>query len=302
MGDGVAIGIDVGGTKVALVVLDRSGAVLAERSLINASFPDAWALLEGVAAETRSLAPGSASVDGVGVGICELVGPDGAIGSSTTIPWARADLDDALSSIGPVSVDADVRTAARAEAAFGAGAPYPTFGYVTIGTGISSTFVRDGVPWAGAHASAQLLGSSVVTVACPHCGRLLDVCLEDVASGAGIVRRYRERGSGSVVGAADVLAAAEGGDEVASAVVSEATQTLGSFLALFVNLFDPHALVIGGGLGSGPSAFRDAVVDVARARIWAPSARSTPIVVGELGGTAGAIGAAWTVLDGARTG
>src|SRR5205085_176226 len=130
MDDGVALGIDIGGTKVALVLVDRRGTVIAERRIAN-----------------RELA------------------------------------------------------AARAEATFGAGTPYPTFGYVTIGTGISSTFVRDGAPWEGAHGTAQLLGSAQLALPCPHCGRMLEICLEDVASGAGIVRRYRERSSAEVRGA-----------------------------------------------------------------------------------------------------
>ena len=305
MDNGVALGIDIGGTKVALVLVDRRGTVIAERRLANRKLADARALLEAVAREARQLAearPAQTAIEGVGVGICELVGPDGRIESSTTIPWTRADLDGALSSIGPLTVDADVRAAARAEATFGAGKPYPTFGYVTIGTGISSTFVRDGEPWEGAHGTAQLLGSAQLALPCPHCGRMLEICLEDVASGAGIVRRYGERSSAEVRGAVDVIAAADGGDEDAVAIISEATETLGSFLALFINLFDPHALLTGGGLVAGAQSFRERAADAARSRIWAPAARSTPILPGALGGNAGAIGAAWSVLAGARAG
>jgi glucokinase len=305
MDEGVALGIDVGGTKVAVVLVDRRGAVLAERRLTNREHGEARALLEAVARDARVVAegrPSQASIEGVGVGICELVGPDGEIESSTTIPWARRDLEDALSSIGPLTVDADVRTGARAEAVFGAGKRYPTFGYITIGTGISSAFVRDGEAWTGAHGTAQLLGSAVVALPCPHCGRMIETCLEDVGSGAAIVRRYGERSGADVQGADDVIAAANAGDEAAAAVVSDATETLGSFLALFINLFDPHALVIGGGLAAGAQSFRQRATDGARSRIWAPAARSTPILLGSLGGNAGAIGAAWSVLAGARTG
>ena len=103
-------------------------------------------------------------------------------------------------------------------------------------------------------------------------------------------------------GAVEVIAAADAGDRDAVAVVSEATETLGSFLALFINLFDPHALVIGGGLAAGAQSFRERAADAARSRIWAPAARSTPILLGALGGNAGAIGAAWSVLAGARAG
>jgi predicted NBD/HSP70 family sugar kinase len=297
----IALGVDVGGTKVALVLLDADGVVVAERRLVNREYPDPTVLLETVGQAAAALADGR-SLERVGVGICELVVFSGEIESSTTIPWTRADLERALSGIGPLTLDADVRAAAHAEAVFGAGRPFDSFGYVTVGTGISSTFVRDGEPWIGAHGAAQLLGTARLTLPCPHCDRMLDMSLEDVASGAGIVRRYRERSGVEVNGSADVIQAADGGDADAETVLSEAADTLGSFIAFFVNLLDPHAMVIGGGLVSGPSPFRERVVAASRSRIWASSARSTPILLGELGANAGAIGAAWSVLAGARTG
>ena len=115
---------------------------------------------------------------------------------------------------------------------------------------------------------------------------MLAVCLEDVGSGAGIVRRYVQRGSAEVRGAVDVIGAAGAGDGGASTVVAEAIETLGSFLALFIGLFDPHALVIGGGLATGAQSIRERAADAARSRIWAQVARSTPILPGALGGDA----------------
>jgi glucokinase len=300
----VALGIDVGGTKVALVLLDADGAVTAERRIVNRQYPDATALLEAVAGAAAVLADGrsAGTLEGVGVGICELVGLTGEIESATTIPWTRAELEVALSGIGPLRLDADVRAAARAEAVFGAGRSFASFGYVTVGTGISSTFVRDGEPWLGAHGAAQLLGSAHLTLPCPHCGRMLDMSLEDVASGAGIVLRYRERSGVEVTGGDEVIEAARRGDEDAETLLAEAADMLGSFIAFFLNLLDPHAMVIGGGLASGSSPFRERVLVAGRSRIWATSARSTPMLLGELGPNAGAIGAAWSVLAGARTG
>jgi glucokinase len=302
MRDGpVALGIDVGGTKVALVLLDGAGEVLAERRLRNRDHPNADALLDAVAREALAMAERSVGVRGVGVGICELVSPSGTIESSATIPWSRSDLEQALGTIGPLTVEADVRAAARAEAVFGSARTLPSFGYVTIGTGISSTFVRDGEPWAGVHGAAQLLGSARIDVPCPHCGREVDLCLEDVASGAGILRRFREgrevdAGGVDVSGVDGVIEAARAGDADADRVISEAANALGSFLALFVNLFDPGTMVLGGGLALEPTVLIERTISTARSSIWAPHVRSTPIVLGALGANAGAIGAAWLIL------
>jgi glucokinase len=295
----IALGIDVGGTKVALVLSDAEGTVFGERRLLNRQHPDAGTLLEAVAHEAVALAgerPAGSTLAGTGVGICELVGPTGEVESATTIPWQRSDLDDALSSVGRLTVTADVRAAAIAEAVFGAGRPFRTFGYVTVGTGISSAFVRNGEAWIGAHGAAQLLGSARITLPCPHCGRMPETSLEDVASGAGISQRYRERTGLDVAGSDEVVAAAARDDAAAQKILAEAADSLGSFLALFVNLFDPHAMVLGGGLVSAETPFRARVLEASRSPIWAASASSTPFLVGELGPNAGAIGAAWSVL------
>jgi glucokinase len=293
MADGrTALGIDVGGTKIALALVDGGGTVLAEGRIRNQDHPDASALLEAVGRKAYTLVadrPDESTV--VGVGICELVDRSGEIVSSTTIPWKREDLTRVLSKIGPVTLEADVRAAARGEATLGAGRAFASFGYITVGTGISSAFVRDGEPWAGSHGAAQLLGSARIDFPCPSCGTVVDICLEDVGSGAAIVRRYRDRTGADATGAAEIIAEARAGDAAAEAVVSDAVVALGSFIALFVNLFDPGAMVMGGGLASS-SAFFTRAVEIARDRIWSPPVRSTPILIGELGAAAGAIGAA----------
>jgi glucokinase len=291
----LALGVDVGGTKIALALVGRDGRVRSERRLANREHADASALLEAVAVEARALSgEGSPAVEGVGVGVCELVDRSGEIVSSTTIPWTRGDVERALSSIGPVTVEADVRAAALAEAALGAGRGLETFGYVTVGTGVSSAFVREGVPWAGARGAAQLLGSARIDVPCPSCGRVVDVCLEDVGSGSGIAARYRKLSGADADDGKAIFEAADDGDEVAARVLSDAATALGSYVALFVNLFDPHAVVIGGGLASS-SSFLASVVSSARDHVWAPHVRSLPIHAGALGASAGSIGAAWSV-------
>jgi predicted NBD/HSP70 family sugar kinase len=75
----------------------------------------------------------------------ELVDPIGQITSGHTIDWRGLSLTELFASVGPVCVEADVRAAALAEARLGAGRAYRIIAYVTIGTGISSTLVLDGL-------------------------------------------------------------------------------------------------------------------------------------------------------------
>jgi glucokinase len=99
--------------------------------------------------------------------------------------------------------------------------------------------------------------------------------------------------SGRVEGDARmVLDAAAAGDPVAVAIVRDAGDALGDAIALLVNALDPEAVVVGGGLGLAGGAYLAGAIDRARRMIWAPEARTLPIVPAGLGVHAGVVGAA----------
>ena len=295
----VALGVDVGGTKVAFGLVDAVGRLAEASRIENRKAQSADDLLQQVADEARRLAAtaGPAGVAAVGVGICELIDLDGQVRSSASIPWSRRQILGALSSIGPVVVEADVRAAALAEARFGAGRGYDSFAFVTVGTGISSCLVLGGVPYRGAHGTAKLLGSAPVTMTCPHCAMRQRVSLEEIAAGPALVRQF-ERRTGVKAGCAEeVFAAAEQGDAVAEGLILELGETLGSFVALLVNIVDPQAVVIGGGLVTAGGVLWDEVVRSARAHIYADHVRALPIVMAALGATSGVVGAGFRGLQ-----
>jgi glucokinase len=88
------------------------------------------------------------------------------------------------------------------------------------------------------------------------------------------------------------LAAANAEDASAIDIVSSAADQLGSLIALLVNMLDPEAIVLGGGLGLVAGPYRDRLIASARAHIWADACRSLPILPAALGENAGVIGAA----------
>ena len=198
-GPDVALGIDVGGTKVALGLVDAAGRLTEASRIENRTAHSADDLLQHVADEARRLAAaaGPAGVAAVGVGLCELIDLEGQVRSSVSIPWSRRQILRALSSIAPVVVEADVRAAALAEARFGAGRDYDSFAFVTVGTGISSCLVLGGVPYTGAHGTAKLLGSAPVTTTCPHCATRHRVSLEESAAGPALVEQFERAGAPS---------------------------------------------------------------------------------------------------------
>ncbi len=290
-----AIGIDVGGTKVVAALIECQRGVVRQRHAFatRAERPGAAVLADVVALAQQLVAE---SPDGgrtpIGIGVAELVGPDGTITSGHTIAWNGLRLAQAFGHSAPVVVESDVRAHARAEAALGAGHGYKSFVFVTIGTGISNCLVQDGEPWRGAQGNALVLATGVQTFYHAEMSAPTRFDLEGFASGAGLAARYALASGQPVARAEVVLAAAEAGDKQATQIVASAATALGSALGWLVNVLDPHAIVVGGGLGSAPGRYWEVLLAATRAHIWATGSRDLPIVQAALGADAGVIGAA----------
>jgi glucokinase len=230
-------------------------------------------------------------VAGVGIGVPELVDLEGRVVTGAVVGWRELPIAAAFSHLGPAVVESDVRAAALAEASLGAGRPFDPFAYVGVGTGISYSLLSGGVPYAGSRGAAILLGSGTLTVPCDACGADASLVLEDAAGGPALVRDLRRLG-GEGERAQDVLTAAAAGDPRAAEVVERAGRLVGMGVGLLVNLLDPAAVVVGGGLGCAGGAFWHALVEAAREHVWHQPARDLPILQAELGPDAGVVGAA----------
>lgn len=292
-----AVGIDMGGTKIAGGLVDlQLGGVLARRQVATQPERGAEALLvdtEMMAASLMETARAiGAPVCGIGIGIAELVDPTGTITSDHAIPWRGVPVKTRLQQLAPVAIEADVRAHALAEARYGAGKQYRQFVFVTVGTGISSCLVLDGKPFTGVRGNALVFASSPVTMTCPACKSTIRPVLEEIASGPALVAHWNEVTGGNAVRAEDVLSAVVQGDQSAIAVVDCGANALGVGIGWLVNVLDPEAVIIGGGLGTAGGRYWDQTIAVARAHIWSESSRTLPIVPAALGPDAGLIGAA----------
>jgi glucokinase len=293
----LAIGIDVGGTKMAAGLVEfPSGRPLARRLAAteparggNAVLKDALGFARELLAEAGRW---KARVVGIGLGVAELVDPAGRVTSAQTIPWRGVTVRARLNKLAPAVVEADVRAAALAEALFGAGRQFGIFACVSVGTGIGYSLVVDQKPFAGARGNALILSSGAHTATCPKCATEFDFVLEEFASGPALVRRYNQRSRKKAVRGQEVLTAADAGDRAAVEVVESAGRALGNALGFLVNILDPEALVIGGGLGLAGGLYWKAMVDSTRRHIWSDTNRGLPILPAALGTDAGSIGAA----------
>lgn len=296
-----AIGLDVGGTKIAggLVELS-SGTISIRRILPTLAARGGTAVLDDVVQLATELLQNAAalglSVAGMGVGVPELVDPAGRVTSDYNFDWRDLPVQERLAMLAPAVVESDVRAAALAEARYGAGRSYRLFAYVTVGTGISYTLIQEGIPFAGARGNALLLASMPLTMICTSCGAVTNQVLEEFASGPALVARYHEETGVHVTGGEEVLAAVAEGDTVARKIVQSAGAALGNSVGFLANILDPEAVIVGGGLGLAGGLYWASFVEATRSHIYAADTRTLPILPAALGVDAGVIGAAASAM------
>lgn len=306
-----AIGVDIGGTKSFAVRV--GGTEILEQSRVEHGA--GIETLEAIAAAVERVDDGSTSA--IGVGIAGLVSLRerrlvwGPHVRGSELPLGTA-LEERFGV--PVIVDNDANAALHAELAIGAASGYRDVLLVTLGTGIGGAIAIDGTIYRGSGFAGEW-GHMKVTpdgILC-DCGKR--GCWETLASGPALERLAREVitanpnsslglaiGDQSVTGHA-VVAAADGGDETARALVAEVGRAFGQGLADLAAIFDPQLIVVGGGLGS----VGESIVGPARRTLidsfHGGSHRVPPTVtVAQLGPAAGAVGAALLAAGGGSHG
>jgi len=256
--NGMRIGVDLGGTKIEVVCLDRDGG---ERLRRRRPTPrgDYDATLAAIAALVRDAQAEAGERCTVGVGIPGTVSADTGLVKNANSTWLNGralgrDLEAALGR--PVRVANDANCFALSEATDGAGAGFDTVFGVILGTGVGGGLVVGGRVLAGANGIAGEWGHDPLPwpgdderpgPAC-YCGR--SGCIETWLSGPALAREARTR---------DARAAAEAaaaGDPVAAAALERYVDRLARGLASVINLFDPHAIVLGGGLSNVEALYR----------------------------------------------
>jgi glucokinase len=314
----LAIGIDVGGTKLAGGVVDQRGRV---RALTRAATPadDPTRLRDVVVDLVRELALVHPVV-AVGLGAAGWVDTTGTVSFAPHLAWRGEPLRDrvatALAGLAdqpgladlPVRVENDATAAAWAEHQFGAGRPGPgPLVLVTVGTGIGGGIVVGGRLLRGAHGYAGEPGHQVVVPDGHPCSCGRRGCLEQYASGQALVR-FVQTGAAEHPSRADrlrelvgdpagltgrlVTTAARSGDKLARAAFDQVGHWLGVGLADLVQLLDPEVLVIGGGVAEAGELLlaptRQSYRQALARRGGLPAAELRPARLGNLAGLVGA--------------
>ncbi|MGH3324413.1 MAG: ROK family protein, partial [Streptomyces sp.] len=281
------VALDVGGTTIVSGLVTADGAVLHSASRPSVRDGRRDPELAGTVAAAREMIDAAAERDvevvGIGAGFPEYVDPARRLTSREVLDWDTqpADLLAPLVPCRPVVVESDVRCGALAEARFGAGRERGSFLYVSLGTGLSATFVRAGELWQGHRGEAIALGNFEVAAsvdptfsARSRDGRPQN--LEEYASGAGIAARYAEATGSDITETREVVRRAASGDGSATELLTTAGRALGTALVWTVELLDPEAIIIGGGLGTSGGLLHEVLRDTYAARSPRPAPPRRP--------------------------
>jgi glucokinase len=310
------LGLDVGGSKISAALVDNTGQMYALRR--QSTPPDGKLALDLLLDMARDLQEqvtgGQATIEGIGIGFGGPVDyPNQRIrrshhtaGWGVNIPLAQS-LGEELGL--PVRLDNDANTAALGEALFGAGKGKERILYINVGTGIGGALVRKQQIYHGAHSNAGEIGHIIVQKGGPECACGHRGCLEPLASGTAMAQaalealseepdietRLREVAPEEITGVVVGDFAVEG-DELCRKIVAEAAGWLALAAANAANLWDPDAIIIGGGVSGTGEALMEPFRERFRACATPPQAEETDLLIARLGYDAGVVGAAALAL------
>ncbi|WP_053057672.1 ROK family protein [Rubrobacter aplysinae] len=311
-----AIGVDVGGTKIAAGLVSPQGKLLNEARYPTANDPEK--LLDSLARAVEEAADDSGDA-GDGVEAVCLAVPGLLLASEDKVVFSpnlhaieglplKSELQSRTGLT--VTVENDASAAAWGEFVFGAGSEVENLVFLTLGTGVGGGVILDGRLLRGSQGAGGELGHTTLHATGPRCNCGNRGCFEIMASGLAIERRARQiaaekpgsdlarvvtdpRGfSGEQV---TELATEE--DALALSVMRETGTWLGIGIAGFVNVFNPEIVAVGGGVAEAGDLILEPARREVRLRARSPSRDLAEIKPATLGARSGLLGAAALARD-----
>jgi glucokinase len=306
----LAIGVDIGGTKIAAGVVDESGRIVA-RTRRKTPAEDPSKTQDAIADAIRELTS-TYTVVGIGLGAAGFVDEKrSTVMFAPNLAWRDEHLRESLEHrLGlPVVVENDANAAAWAEVRFGAARGETDVVILTIGTGIGGGVVLDGKLLRGRFGLAAEVGHLNIVPDGRRCGCGLQGCWEQYGSGRALVQEAQEQATVSPLMATELLrlsgghaqditgqmvtAAARSGDVAALQCFDELGKWLGRGMAQLAAILDPGMFVIAGGVCEAGEMLRVPVEAIFRKHLTGRGHRPTAeIRIAELGNEAGLVGAA----------
>jgi glucokinase len=313
-----AIGIDVGGTKIAAGLVNQAGEILQRYTTRAHSEKEPEFVIEAIEQAFRAIVAASgvepAQLEAVGLGFPgNTNGPAGIVLVCSNLPaWDHVPLRHIVAGrIGvPVVLDNDTNMAAVGEHRYGAGRGTRHMVYLTFSTGYGFGVIINNQLYAGHTGTSGELGHVVIDIGGPSCTCGKDGCIMAYASGIGMSRMAYEKieagaetilramapGDGRRISGEQIAHAADQGDAVAQEIIRTAGYYGGVGLSMIVQILNPEMIVIGGGLTRIGSRLMEPMLAAMREHTQPELWDSVRIEPWQLGDDLGIIGAAAKVF------
>jgi glucokinase len=273
---GFVVGVDVGGSKVAVLLVDGNGRAVGRAVLPRAVGPQAGAvdvITEAIEAALADADTRIGAISAVGVGVPGRVDPEtGTVSLAVNLGWEELPLGRLLAERldVPVVLENDVRAAAFGLHRRRVLGDVDDLAYLSLGTGISAGVVIDGQLHRGTRGLAGEIGHIVLEREGPLCSCGLRGCFEALAAGPAIARIAREaiaagrdsqlRERGKAITAADVYAAAAAADPLATEIATRVGEHVARAVHELVMAYDVEVVVLGGGVSNAGDTFLDPIL------------------------------------------
>ncbi|WP_084073221.1 ROK family glucokinase [Demequina sp. NBRC 110052] len=308
-----AIGVDIGGTKIAVGVVDADGRIVAK--LRRETQPQDPASIDAAIADAVAELAQTYEFHAIGLAAAGFASSDrNHMTFAPNIAWREYALGDKVRELVgrddvAVVVENDGNAAGWAEYVHGAGQHAQNMTMITIGTGIGAALIVNGELVRGAYGFAAELGHMRVVPDGLPCGCGRRGCWEQYGSGSALTREARRAGierevraaallaraggDAARIGGPDVTAAAAEGDELAIELLHDLGTWIGEGLASVAAILDPEVFVVGGGVVAAGDLLLEPARQAYAEHVPAQGLRpTTPIVAAEMGNDAGIVGAA----------
>lgn len=299
-----AIGVDIGGTKTALGMIDEQGKTMIHTTMPTDLTIPPQEMISKVIAEIKQIIEQSdideSNIKGIGVG---APGPlDSKVGMITCPPnlpsWRDIPIKKWLEAAFsfPVTIENDANAAALAEKWIGAGKGYENYIYMTVSTGIGAGIITEGRLLRGRKGNAGDIGHIVVNPAYGECTCGQKGCLEWIASGTAIAREGSKI-KGETLSTEEVFHLYEQKDPEIVPYIEDVFNSLSQACVSLINIFDTEKIILGGGVTQVGNVLFDPIRSYVKKSALNPDGRKVEVVASELGSHNGIIGAAALWLD-----
>jgi len=305
-----AVGVDIGGTKIASILVDQSGQILNSDYRMTGVEQGTEESINRVVESIASVLKGAPEVSGIGIDVPGLVFPElGIVENAVNLNWDRVNLvqiiRERLHCSLPISLQRDTFAQTLGEHYYGSAVGVKDYVYLGIGSGLGAGALVNGELLIGSNHGALEVGHLALTGLANMCGCGRVGCAETLLSGPGLLRTYLSpewrpdvQGfsfNGEEPSAERVIALARENEPRASLLINEFGRYLGELLAGLVMTLNPSSIVIGGGVGiSAFDLYLERALEEMQQRCFPQNLRSLTIKKSSLDSSAlGAASLVW---------